>query len=256
MNRSPFELILLGSGTCVPQTDSYASGHIVRFAGKTILLDCGTGILRRMAEAGIDYKTIDAICLTHFHPDHISDLAPFFLAVQYTPGFRRTKPLRIFGPHGLNNFIQLLGDMYGNWLKNPVFPLELQEISRDSFFLTSLQIHSAPVEHSQTAVAYRIETPDGRSITYSGDTDFTPALIELAAGTDLLLLECSFPQSMKMAGHLTPEEAADIAGEAECKKLVLVHLYPVFGRNDPAQTVRNKFKGEVVLGKDLMRFQI
>ncbi|HDL18920.1 MAG TPA: ribonuclease Z, partial [Bacteroidetes bacterium] len=185
MNRSPFELVLLGSGTCVPQTDSYASGYIVRFAGKTILLDCGPGIVRRMAEAGIDYKTIDAICLTHFHPDHTSDLAPFFLATQYTPGFQRTNPLRIFGPPGLSDFFHSLAKLYGDWIKKSVFPVELREIARNSLSLASLQINSVPVAHSHAAVAYRIAAPDGRSVTYSGDTGFTPALIELAAGTDL-----------------------------------------------------------------------
>jgi len=108
-----FKLTLLGTGTCVPIEKRNSSGYFLKTKNLNILIDCGSGTLRRLTEAKIDYRKIDIICLTHFHPDHTSDLAPFLLATRYTPDFTRNKTLTLVGPIGLKGHLKLLAELYG-----------------------------------------------------------------------------------------------------------------------------------------------
>ena len=256
MNKPIIKLILLGTGTCVPEADRSSSGYFISYQDQTVLLDCGSGVLRRLTEAKIDYRTIDTICLSHFHPDHTSDLAPFLLALKYTPRFERTQPLTIIGPVGLKKFLQNLTQLYGPWINNPGYPLIIKELKNNHISIQSLSIFSAPVLHSGESIAYRIETSNGESVTYSGDTDYNQSIIKLAKNSDLLLIECSFPEPEKTAGHLTPEEVGKIARESNSKKVILTHVYPVFENFDPVQQVKNHYAGDVIQGRDLMVFQI
>ena len=256
MNEQKMELILLGTGACVPGTDRNSSGYVVNYNGCLVLLDCGPGILRRMAEAKIDYWEIDIICLSHFHPDHVSDLAPFFLATKYTPDFTRTKPLTLIGPIGLKEFFHKLSELYGDWLEEPNFPFQLKEFSEDSFAFNSLTICSKRMKHSKNSIGFRIKNSENKSITYSGDTGFCQSIIELANETDLLLIECSFPNSRKMEGHLTPAEVGKIAKTANVRKVVLTHLYPVFQNQNPVDQVSENFNVEIIEGRDLLKFYV
>jgi ribonuclease BN (tRNA processing enzyme) len=110
--------------------------------------------------------------------------------------------------------------------------------------------------HLPESVAYRIEFKDGKILTISGDTDYSRNLVELASEADLLVLECSFPNDKKVEGHLTPSLAGRIALESRCKKLVLAHLYPICDQFDIQKECEQVFKGEIIVGEDLMRIKI
>jgi ribonuclease BN (tRNA processing enzyme) len=101
-------------------------------------------------------------------------------------------------------------------------------------------------------VGFRLECKKGKTIAYSGDTDYCTNLIELARGVDLLILECSFPDDRKVEGHLTPSLAGRVAQEAECKRLLLTHFYPPCDDHDIVGIVKNQYAGEVILAEDLM----
>ncbi len=255
MDEMQLELTLLGTGTCVPNPERNASGYVVRYQDVTILLDIGNGTMRRLLEAKIDYKKVDAICISHFHPDHVTDLVPFLFATRYTPGFTRSKDLRILGPVGLGEYLNKVSNVYGNWVTNPEFPFELVELDTAKIEFGSLKFETAPVKHTEASIAYRIAASNGKSITYSGDTDECESIINLAFETDLLVIECSFPSAEKVNGHLTPLEVARIATACKCKHVVLTHLYPVHKTN-PADELKGLFGGKVTLGSDLMTFQI
>lgn len=255
MDNSKLELILLGTGTCVPSIERNASGYVVRYNDLTIILDIGNGILRRMLEANVDYKDVDAICLSHFHPDHVTDLVSFLFATRHTPGFTRTKELIIIGPVGLRDFLDKLSAVYGEWILHPNFSLQIIELESSEIEISPLSIKTARANHSEESIAYRITEPNGGSITYSGDTDECESIVELARGTDILVIECSFPNNNKIAGHLTPAEVGKIARASQCKQVVLTHIYPVH-ETDPTNELREIFDGKVTLGRDLMEFQV
>jgi ribonuclease BN (tRNA processing enzyme) len=109
--------------------------------------------------------------------------------------------------------------------------------------------------HSEVSVGFRVDAR-GRSMVYSGDTDYCVNIVRLGKNADLLILECSFPDERKSPGHLTPSFAGKIAREASCKKLLLTHFYPVFQGHDILQECRKEFSGEIVLAEDGMKINL
>jgi ribonuclease BN (tRNA processing enzyme) len=254
LKRSTMEITILGSGTATPSLERNASGLIVRAGGLWVLVDIGPGILRRLCEARIDSKLIDVILITHFHPDHVSDLVPFLFASNYEYGPVRQESFHVVGPGGLKQLYNALIAVYGNWIVPTGDRLVVREVdpkAPDAFSLGEITIRSAPSAHSYPSVHYRIEA-NGRSVTVSGDTDVSEELVKLAEGTDVLVCECSFPDGMKIVGHLVPSEAGRIAARARAKKLVLTHFYPPCDDMDIVAQAAAVFSGEIIKAEDLM----
>lgn len=248
------ELTILGSGTATPNLQRNSSGLAIRTANTWMLVDIGPGSLRRMCEAGIDTNSIDIILATHFHVDHIGDLPAFLFASNYAYGPARQEPFRVLGPQGLEQFYGALVQAFGHWIvptDNRLKTVELDAKGRDTFTWESISIHSAPSIHSFPSLSYRIEA-EGKSVTVSGDTDFSPNIIELAAGSDVLVCECSLPDDMKVQNHLVPSEAGRIAAQAKVGKLVLTHLYPPCDNVDVVEQAAAFFAGPIVKARDLM----
>ena len=105
-------------------------------------------------------------------------------------------------------------------------------------------------------MGYRIVTPQGKVVVYSGDTDYCNEIIGLSKEADLAILECSFPDEIKMKGHLSPLTACKIANSAGVKKLVLVHMYPICDEYELVGLCKKEFGGEILAGEDLMEFEI
>lgn len=104
-------------------------------------------------------------------------------------------------------------------------------------------------------MSYRIEA-EGKAITVSGDTDFSPNIIELASRSNVLVCECSLPDDMKAQGHLTPSEAGRIAAEAQVEMLILTHFYPPCDNVDVVRQAEVFFSGQIVKASDLMVFAL
>ena len=112
------------------------------------------------------------------------------------------------------------------------------------------------MNHTEISLGYRITDSRGRSVVYSGDTDFCESLVELAKGADVLICESAFPDDLKVSGHLTPSLAGEIAEEAEVKKLVLTHFYPECEGTDLAEQCRKTYQGPLVLAEDFMEIEV
>ncbi len=98
-----------------------------------------------MPKLGLDFRQVDHLCLSHFHPDHVSDLVPFLFATNYTVDFIRSLPLKIIGPRGLKAFYAKLKEIFGTWIEAHTYPLTLQEVEEDA------AVGSMPLELSQEA---------------------------------------------------------------------------------------------------------
>lgn len=249
------ELCVLGSGTCIPTVDRGPSGLALSFPNHLILFDGGGGSLRQMPGSGLDYRKIDFQCITHFHPDHVSDLVPFLFALNYTVDFTRSLPLHIIGPQGLETFYSKMRGIFGHWIEAKTYPLFLHEAREARLEFPDFFIETLPMAHSEVSVGFRVDAR-GRSMVYSGDTDYCVNIVRLGKNADLLILECSFPDERKSPGHLTPSLAGKIAREASCKKLLLTHFYPVFQGHDILQECRREFSGEIVLAEDGMKINL
>ena len=249
------ELFVLGSGTCVPTVERGPSGLALILDSHFILFDGGSGSLRQLVRLDLDFRRVDYLCLSHFHPDHVSEFVPFLFAMNYTVDFTRSLPLHVIGPKGLKDFYDQLRGIFGRWVKAQTYPLFFHEAEESNLSFPDFEIKTLPMNHSAISLGFRLAA-QGRSLVYSGDTDYCANIVNLGRQADLLILECSFPDERKKEGHLTPSLAGRIAREASCRKLLLTHFYPVFQNHDILAECRKEFPGEIILAEDGMRITI
>ena len=237
---------ILGSGTCVPSLERSACAVMVSMKHSTLLLDAGPGTMRRMLEAGFSIFDLDYICLSHFHPDHSSELVPILFSNKYTGSIQRLKPLTVIGGRGLKDFYRHLNGAFGHWIElapELFHMIELDNRSPDTFTGPDFTIMSTPVMHQNESIAMRICGPSKETVVYSGDTDYCSGLIDLAWEADVFICEAAFPDTKKFKGHLTPSLAGSIAAKAGVKHLVLTHLYPECEQTDIVAQCRRTYSG-------------
>jgi len=249
------KLVVLGSGTGIPSLTRASPSLLLSSENFRFIIDSGPGALRRMLKAGVTYRDIDLLLYTHLHPDHTADLVPILFANKYGD-LPREKELICVGGPGFRSYMENLQDLYGSWIKPQTYHLTIKEISSNPILFGHMKILSAPMAHLPGSVGYRIEWQDKSSLVISGDTDYCESIVTLAQGTDLLILECSFPDEKKVEGHLTPSLAGRIAKESQCKKLLLTHLYPICDQYDILGQCQKVFQGDIIVGEDLMEIEI
>ncbi len=252
------ELTILGSGTGWPRRERNAAGYVLRAGDWVLLLDCGPGTLRRLTEAGVDINELDLLFLSHWHPDHVSDLVPYLFATRYGLGFTRGRPVRLISAEGIRDFLRALRQAYGHWIDPPEGLLQIMERPRgvhSRLEFPGLVLETAPARHNPESLALRVEA-EGRVLVYTGDTEYSPEITELSRGADLLLAECACPEDRPVEGHSTPSQAARMAAEAGVSRLVLTHFYPPCDQADLLTPARKFFSGEILLARDLLRITI
>lgn len=256
--QTKLEACVIGSGTGIPNLRRRPPALVVRLEGYCLLFDCGAGTIWSLAEAGLDYRDLDWLWFTHFHPDHTAGLVPLLFAAR-SPDYGRKKPLLIGGATGLKDFFRRLRGVYGSWIELDANLLALEEIEHTRGAEMEFpfgKLSALPVDHTKESLGYRLQTEDGLILSYSGDTQYCSAIVTLARKADLFFCECSFPDSLKVTGHLTPEWAGRVAQEASCKRLVLTHLYPMCDEIDVVAACRKEYAGEIVLAEDFMWFRL
>ena len=250
------ELTVVGSGTGVPSLRRGSPGYGVKAGGRLIFLDLGPGVLRAMLRYGLNFSEIDVLALTHLHPDHVADLVPFFFATRYSLGYTRTEPFHLLAARGFREFYGHLQKAFGQWVEPPPGLMQLRELDPavgENVALGEVVIKSAATNHTDHSLAYRVEA-EGKALVYSGDTDESDSLVELAKGADLLVLECANP--FKVPGHLTPPEAGRLAARAGVPRLVLSHFYPPCDEVDVGALAGAEFPGEIIKAEDGMRISL
>jgi len=250
------ELTVIGSGTGVPSLRRGSPCLALKAAGRLLVLDLGAGSLRSLLRYGLDFSAIDVLALTHLHPDHVGDLVPFFFATRYSLGYTRRDPFRLLAARGFARFHQQLMEAFTGWVEPPTGLMDLRELAPDGpdeVTDEGLVIKSAPTNHTAGSLAYRVEA-QGRSLVYSGDTDLSESLVDLARGTDLLVLEAANPY--KVPGHLTPAEAGRLAAKAGAARLLLTHFYPPCDAVDMVALASREFSGEILRAEDGLRLNV
>jgi ribonuclease BN (tRNA processing enzyme) len=250
---------VLGSGTCVPSLARSSCSVMLEVGSSRLLFDSGPGTMRRLLSASTTIFEVDYIFYSHFHPDHSAELVPLIFATKYPDDTRRQSPLTILGGRGLTDFFAGLKAVYGPWIElapGVLKFLEFDNTAKDSKIFDEFTMESVPVDHNPESVAYRITSADGSSVVYSGDTDFSENLVELATDTDLLICESAMPDSLQVNGHLTPSMAGDIATRAGARKLVLTHFYPDCENVDITRQCRKAYSGPLLLAEDLMEIKV
>ncbi len=248
-------ITLLGTGTGVPSQYKNPPCIAVNLSGKNAIFDSGPGTLKNLLKLGVDCLNLDFIFYSHLHLDHVSDLAAILFAARIPPSLR-DKELTVYGPRGLIEYYNKLKDLYKETVCPDRYKLNLEEIENKKIEVAGYKISTRTLNHHGGGMGYRLVTPSNKIMVYSGDTDLCDELMELSSQADILILECSTPDEMKMKGHLTPTGAGKVARQSNAKKLVLVHMYPVCERYDLIGSCRKEFNGKIVVGEDLMRFEL
>ncbi len=259
MNSSGLNVTILGSGTCVPSLRRSSCSILLGINDSKLLFDSGPGTMRRLLKVGITIFDISFVFYSHLHLDHTGELVTFLFATKYPDENSRTRPLTILAGRGFSAFYKKLKNVYGNWIE--FFPgmvniIELDNTGPDSLRFDDFTVKSLPVEHTDESIAYRINSIDGKSVVYSGDTDFSDNLITLSKDADLLVCESALPDDLKVKGHLTPSLAGEIAARANVRKLVLTHFYPECDHADIEKQCRKTWSGPLVLAEDLMNIDL
>ena len=242
-------LHLLGTGSAV--TDPHRTTTMLAFANgvSTFVVDCGGDVVRRLQASGINLDTIDALFVTHEHPDHVSGF-PLFLEKIWLAG--RTRPLHVYGiTRALDQarrcfaaFDTSSWDMPEILYHDVPYREGASVLENDTFRVTaSPGIHAVPV------VGLRVESKQsGQVVTYSCDTEPAESICRLARASDILVHEANGP----MRGHTSVEGAARIAAEAQARRLLLIHL-PAGVTDQDLQGARGVFPA-VELGEELGQY--
>ena len=281
--QSRTRLVLLGTsgGPRVTAKGRAKPATLIVANGIPYVVDCGDGVALQLARAGVPLDTLRYIFITHHHSDHNLGYGNLIYAA-WAAGLR--KPVDTYGPPPL----AAMTDSY--WQLNRfdietriadegrVDPRKL--VTAHEFDAPGVVMQSADVKVSATRVrhppimqayAYRFDTAD-RSIVISGDTAYSPELIELAKGADVLVHEAMHLGGLEnllkrvpnaatlrehlLASHTTTEEIGKVATAAGVKTVVLSHLVPSDDASLTdelwAEDVRRHFSGRIIVGRDLM----
>jgi len=211
------------------------------------------GALHGLLRAGVRHDAVDALLLTHLHPDHTTEIVPFLFAANYDE-VPRTRDLLLGGGAGLAPFLDGLRMSYGCWLEPRGYELSVRQLSAsEQVRVGPLLCRSGGVRHTDSSLAYRFER-EGRSVVVSGDTGPSADLELLAAGADLLVLEASLSGEKSVPGHLTAAEAGGLARRAGVRRLVLTHLYPSADASAPGEGASRAFGRPVSVARDGQTF--
>lgn len=244
---------VLGSGTLLPDDGRRSPAHLLEGPGLRALLDCGSGTLHGLDRHGADWRGLTHVVFSHYHADHIGDLAPLLFALKHGIRPGRDDPLTILGPPGLRDVLEGLRRAFGEFVEDPGFPLRVRELGREASWDRGdgvVRLRLRPTPHTEGSVAQRWEI-GGRVAGYTGDTGPDPGLGDFFAGADLLVAECSVPDDSAMDTHLTPSDVAEIARAAQPGLLVLTHAYPPLVPGALPDLVRRAgYTGRVEAGRD------
>jgi len=250
-------LVTLGTGTVALSPTRVCAGYLVHAGEIALLLDCGSGVVHRLVERGLDWAHITHVAFTHFHTDHISDFATLMQAWRYGLLPPRSASLTILGPAGTSDLLERMAVLHGAWLREPGFAITVVELAPGATHQLGdgVELGCLKVPHTAESVAYSVRR-GGRRLVYSGDMGYDPMFGEWARGADLLLCECSLPEEMAIELHLTPARCGALAAAALPGHLVLTHFYTPVERTDIRGAVAAHYAGPVTLADDGSTFEI
>ena len=245
---SAIRLRFLGSG------DAFGSGgrmhtcfHVSAPKGQ-FLIDCGASALIAMRRFGVEPNGIDAILVTHLHGDHFGGIPFVILDAQFVS--KRTRPLLIAGPLGMKRAVTGAMEMMfpGSSRVQQRFAIDIVELvpERSQAFKAGVVI-AYEVEHPAGEVRLALRTEcDGKVITYSGDTGWTPSLVPAAREADLFIAEAYF-FNKRLKDHLDFETLQMHLGELSPRRWIVTHMSADMLEHLPALGCDYAEDGKVVM---------
>ncbi|MBT6208472.1 MAG: MBL fold metallo-hydrolase [Woeseia sp.] len=294
-------ITMLGTSAAVPDPDRGGSGILLSVRDRHYLFDCGANTTRSMIKSHINPTQVDTVFLSHLHFDHIVDF-PYFVLASWICD--REKAPVVVGPPGTQNFVNHLFEggafakdiearvQYPRRQNTEVLKPDVREcepgiVFEDEFVkVTACYVEHIPLEVSP-CFGLRMDTVDGESVSFSGDTAPCDRFIEMSKDVDVMIHECTFPESAiefrKKANigtwaHTSPKQLGEIAKAANAKRLVATHfasydttnpvLRDIMSPHMPveimgpalldevAADIQRTYKGDLRLAHDQMRIDL
>lgn len=220
-------LTVIGSGDAFGSGGRLNTCFLIETDTRKVLLDCGASSLIALKARGIDPNTIDGVILSHLHGDHFGGLPFLLLDGQHLS--RRSRALTIAGPPGTRSRLDAaLEVFYPGSTKQPWrFALDVAEITPSMpDQVLGLAVHTAEVIHNSGAPSTAVRLTNGRTVlSYSGDTEWTDALVPIAADADLFIMEC-YDYDRELKGHMNFAELKERRPSLAAKQIMLTHMNP------------------------------
>ncbi len=238
-------ITLLGTGTCQIEPERRASSVLVELESLRVLFDCGHGVVQRLLEAGIQHHEIEHIVLSHFHPDHVSDIVPFLQAGAWSKRNPRTTNVHIYGPEGVREIIHGLVQVFGEKaIRQPSYEIIVHEITEERFTIDghTFDFVSLPPAGNH---GLRFEW-HGKQYAVTGDSYFHENEIRFLHEVDMGIID---------SGHIEDEEIVQLAVASQAKVIVCSHLYrEIDAGHLQVEAESREYKGTIIVGRDLMSF--
>jgi ribonuclease BN (tRNA processing enzyme) len=220
-----FTVTVLGTSGSYPGPHSACSGYLLRHQGYNVWLDAGPGTMANL-QTHIGLHDIDAVVLSHEHPDHWSDIDGFFVACRY---IQTRSQVPVYAPAGLGDLMRGGPDTKTT--------LDWHDITdRSVVTLGPFRFTFARTDHPPETLAMRVDAPEaGTSFGYSADTGPGWSLATIGTDLDLVICEATFLRDREgTSPHLSARQAGAAARAARVKRLVISHIWPIV---DPVQSV-------------------
>lgn len=233
-------LTIVGSGDAFGSGGRFNTCFLLETAKGTLLVDCGASALPALKALQRDPNGIDGIVLSHLHGDHFGGVPFLLIDGQFLA--RREKPLLIAGPPGTRARLDALLETFfpkstgSKWR----FPWQVEEIAVGMpSDVLGHTIITAEVIHQSGAPSTALRLSDGEKVfAYSGDTEWTDALLAIARDADLFMCEC-YGFEGKISGHMSWEILKTRLADLGAKQTMATHMNPtVLARLDEIRAER------------------
>jgi ribonuclease BN (tRNA processing enzyme) len=243
----------LGSTGAYPEAGRACSGFLVRSGDFRLVMDLGYGTFANLARH-LPPEEVDAVIVTHAHPDHYLDLHALFRARHFS--LRPPPPLRLYAPAGVWN--RLVSLEQPDEVDGFRARFAYQEIAPgDAFRVGPFSVRTTLLPHWVPNAGLRLEA-DGRAVAYTGDTGPSDAIPGLAEGADLFIAEATdrAPGPTPPRFHLRARDAAGYAARAGAVRLLLTHFWPGIDRERSRAEAASRFAGPVLLADEHLEVRL
>ena len=247
------QLTILGSAASWAGAGQACSGYLIEDEGTTVLLDCGSGTLANAGEV-TGVTSLDAVVISHAHPDHCVDLYQLYMALQFGAyGPVGDVPLHL--PEGLwDKLACLLSERSCEYFR-AAFDLRTMAAGAP-IEVEGITLTPHAVDHEGPTFAFMIEA-GGAKLGYTADSRAGAAVLDAVRGCDVLLADCTLPDTHAgTAAHMTAAECGSLARDAGAGMLILTHLWPEADHDQMRRTAASVFSGQVHLAESLMTIEI
>lgn len=238
-------LTLLGTGTCQIEHNRRASSVLIELEGLPILFDCGHGVVQRLLEVGIRHRDVEHVVLSHFHPDHVSDLVPLLQAGAWSKQDPRESDIHIYGPVGTQKLIDGLLNVFGpTSLRQNFYKIIVHKIGEGPFMIGRhlFEAGSLPPAGNQGLRFTWLK----KRYAITGDSFFHEQEIRFLQGVDLAIID---------SGHIEDAQIVELAVASQAGTIVCSHLYrEIDARMLQKEAEARGYRGAIIVGRDLMTF--